>query len=141
MRFRSTKYCIVWLIFALPSVAIWSLCVLGGELDAASLLIGLFAIYCVQGLFVEALGVRIGQKGLSIPRRLLPHFPFLVLWRQWIPSNDIDRIASLRMDRIRVYRRRSGRRPEFALFNHHQQSQFLKFVKQMFPFAVIFRDS
>jgi hypothetical protein len=128
----------VWLILALLSTAIWSLC---GELDIASLLIGLFAIYCAQGLFAEVIGIKIGQEGLSIPRRLLPKFPFLVLWRQWIPSNDIDRIATLPMNRIRVYRRSPGRRPEFALFNHDQKSQFFRFVKQMFPLAVIFRDS
>jgi hypothetical protein len=118
MRFRSAKYCLVWLV--LLGIAIWNLCVLVVDLDNASLLIGLFAIYCMQGLIVEALGVSIGQEGLSAPRRLLPNFPFLVLWRQWIPSNDIDRIASLPMDRIRVYRRSSGRR-EFALFNHDQK--------------------
>jgi hypothetical protein len=141
VRFRSAIYCIVWLTFALLSIATWSLCVLvKDDLDTASLFIGLFAIYCVQCLFVEALGVKISQEGLSIPRRLLLDFPFLVLWRESIPSNDIDRIASLRMDRIRVYRRSSGR-PEFALFNHDQKSQFFRFVKQMFPLAQIFRDS
>jgi hypothetical protein len=68
LRFRSVKYCIVWLTLTLLSISIWSLCVLVGDLDAVSLLIGLFATYCIQGLFVEALGVKIGQKGLSIPR-------------------------------------------------------------------------
>ena len=134
----SAKYCLVWL--ALLGIAVWSSCVLVVYLDAASLLIGSFAIYFVQGLFVEALGVRISQEGLSAPRRVLPNFPFLVLWRQWIPSNDIDRIASLPIDRIRVYRRSSGR-SEFALFNHDQKSQFFRYVKQMFPLAQIFRDS
>jgi hypothetical protein len=140
MRFRSAKYCIEWLALALFSIVALRLCLLEPEEDAASLLIFLFVIYCVQGLFVEAIGVTIYHEGLSVPRRLLPNFPFIVLWRQWIPSNDIDRIASLGMGRIRVYRRRSGGRPEFAIFNH-DHNNFFRLVKQTFPSAVTFRDS
>ena len=138
MRLRSTAYCVAWLIFTVACIA----------LTLYFLAVGFFpflvgavdlAFYGAQGFVAELLGVRVSRRGVSFPRRLFTKFPFIVLWRRRIPAMDIERIASLSAERIRVYRRSSGR-PEYVFPNSNQRSSFIKLSRGLFPSAGIFRE-
>lgn len=139
MRLRSTNYCMAWLIFTVGCIALtlYFLAIGNSSLFSSAPLI--LALYGAQGFVAELLGVRVSRRGVSFPRRLFVKFPFLVLWRRRIPAMDIERIASLSAERIRVYRRSSGR-PEYVFPNSNQRSSFIKLSRGLFPSAGIFRE-
>ena len=140
MRIVATKYCFLWLVLgAAIGLLVLLYAIYGSSLGIFASLIIVF-IYIIQIAIVEFLGVELDPEGLSFPRRLMPTIPFIVVGRHWIAAPDIDRIASVRGHRIRVYCRSSAR-PEFTLLNSEQKSVFLQGVDHFFPSAVVFRDS
>jgi hypothetical protein len=140
MRLISTKYCLGWAILTTTAAAVvMHYQLLEHSPNMSAIMLGL-ALYGIQGLIVEALGVKVDQRGLTFPRRLLRNFPFIVLWRQCVSSKDIDRIGYLPRNTIRVFRRSSGR-PEITFSNRDQRSIFIKKSRNLYPSATIFRDS
>ncbi len=140
MRIISTRYCLGWATLTITAAAVvMHYQLLEHSPNMSAIMLGLM-LYGIQGLIVEALGVKVDQQGLTFPRRLLRNFPFSVLWRQCVSSTDIDRIGYLSSNAIRVFSRSSGR-PQITFSSRDQRSLFLKISKRMYPSATIFRDS
>jgi hypothetical protein len=91
MVVRSWKNCGFWLLFSLLPVLILLLRGIG---ESRELLIamGLLALFGLQGLISELLGVRIDAGGLSFPRRVNANLPFFAFWRRRVPAAEISRI-------------------------------------------------
>ncbi len=95
---QSLPMCAAWLI--LTSACLALLFVRTNPLESLFLL--LLIIYAMHAFVAEALGIRVSKKSISFPRRSIPGFPFLVLWRARIKCADIDQISSRPKVQVRV---------------------------------------
>ncbi len=126
MRYSHT--CAIWFIFAAISFA---LALVQGHPVVASIL-WVVTIYALQGFIAELLGVRMNRTTITIPRRLAPRLPFLVLWREQIKYSDIHKIKSRRRTKIRVLKN-SGKRIRVAFSHRANKMLFFRLMKQTDP--------
>ncbi len=91
MTTRSMPRCVMWLIFTLLILAV----AITQARSALATMFWLFALYSVQGLIAEVLGLKTDQTSLTIPRRLPLILPLLVFWREQIRWTDIADITSM----------------------------------------------
>jgi hypothetical protein len=126
--------CAAWLILTGVSVVLQSI-----RTNPLEILILLFlTIYGIQAFIAEALGVRVSKKSISFPRRLIPNFPFLVLWRMRIKCADIDQISSRPKARVRV-QKSTGERLQVNFPSREARLRFFQFVKREDPSISISR--
>jgi len=131
---RSLPMCAAWLILTGVSVVLQST-----RTNPLEILILMFlTIYGIQAFIAEALGVRVSQKSISFPRRLIPGFPFLVLWRMRIKCADIDQISSRPKARVRV-QKSTGERLQVNFSSREARLRFFQFVKRVDPSISISR--
>ena len=131
---RSLPMCAAWLILTGVSVVLQS-----ARTNPLEILILMFlTIYGIQAFIAEALGVRVSQKSISFPRRLIPGFPFLVLWRMRIKCADIDQISSRPKARVRV-QKSTGERLQVNFSSREARLRFFQFVKRVDPSISISR--
>ena len=131
---RSLPMCAAWLILMGVSVALQS--VRTHPLEIIFLLF--LTIYGLQAFLAEALGVRVSEKSISFPRRLIPNFPFLVLWRICVNCADIDQITSRPKARVRV-QKSTGERLQVNFPSREARLRFFQFVKSAAPSISISR--
>jgi len=126
--------CAAWLILTGVSVVLQS-----ARTNPLEILILMFlTIYGIQAFIAEALGVRVSEKAISFPRRLIPSFPFLVLWRMRIECADIDQISSRPKARVRV-QKSTGERVQVNFPSREARLRFFQFVKRVDPSISISR--
>ena len=77
-------------------------------------------------------------KSISFPRRLIPNFPFLVLWRISVNCADIDQISSRPKVRVRV-QKSTGERLQVSFPSREARLRFFQFVKSVDPSISISR--
>jgi hypothetical protein len=131
---RSLPMCASWLIVTGASVVLQS-----GRTNPLEVLVLLFlTIYAVQAFIAEALGVRVSKRSISFPRRLVPNFPFLVLWRMRIKCADIDQISSRPKAGVRVHKS-TGERLRVDFPSREARLRFFQFVKRVDPSISICR--
>jgi uncharacterized membrane protein len=131
---RSLPMCAAWLILTGVSVVLQSI-----RTNPLEILILLFlTVYGIQAFIAEALGVRVSKKSISFPRRLIPNFPFLVLWRMRIKCADIDQISSRPKARVRV-QKSTGERLQVNFPSREARLRFFQFVKREDPSISISR--
>lgn len=131
---RSLPMCAAWLILTGVSVALQS-----ARTNPLEILILMFlTIYGIQAFIAEALGVRVSQKSISFPRRLIPNFPFLLLWRTCIKCAEIDQISSRPKARVRV-QKNTGERLQVNFPSREARLRFFQLVKQADPWISISR--
>ena len=131
---RSLPMCAAWLIFTGVSVVLQS-----NRANPSEILVLMFlTLYGMQAFIAEALGVRVSQKSISFPRRLIPGFPFLVLWRMRIKCADIDQISSRPKARVRV-QKSTGERVQVNFPSREARLRFFQFVKRADPSITICR--
>jgi hypothetical protein len=101
MVVRSWKNCVFWLVVSLAPLAVlqWR-----GADTTRELFIGmaLVALFGLQGLVAELIGLRIRQEGLTFPRRVSPHVPFLVFWRRRVAAREISRVDTSEYGGLRL---------------------------------------
>ena len=131
---RSLPMCAAWLMIMGASFALLS--VRTNPLEIIFLLF--LTIYAIQAFIAEALGVRVSKKSISFPRRLIPGFPFLVLWRVRIKCADIDQISSRPKARVRV-QKSTGERLQVNFPSREARLRFFQFVKKVDPSISICR--
>ena len=123
---RSLPMCAGWLILTGVSVMLQSI-----RTNPLEIIVILFlTVYGIQAFIAEALGVRVSEKSISFPRRLIPNFPFLVLWRMRIDCADIDQISSRPKARVRV---------QVNFPSREARLRFFQFVKRVDPSISISR--
>jgi len=131
---RSLPMCAAWLILTGVSVMLQSI-----RTNPLEIIILLFlTVYGIQAFIAEALGVRVSEKSISFPRRLIPNFPFLVLWRMRIDCADIDQISSRPKARVRV-QKSTGERVQVNFPSREARLRFFQFVKRVDPSISISR--
>jgi hypothetical protein len=131
---RSLPMCAAWLILTGVSVVHQSI-----RTNTLEILILLFlTVYGIQAFIAEALGVRVSKKSISFPRRLIPNFPFLVLWRVHVKCADIDQISSRPKARVRV-QKSTGERLQVHFPSREARLRFFQFVKREDPSISISR--
>ena len=131
---RSLPMCAAWLILTGVSVALQS-----ARTNPLEILILMFlTIYGIQAFIAEALGVRVSQNSISFPRRLIPNFAFLVLWRTCIKCAEIDQISSRPKARVRV-QKNTGERLQVNFPSREARLRFFQFVKRADPSISISR--
>jgi hypothetical protein len=131
---RSLPMCAAWLILTGVSVVHQSI-----RTNPLEILILLFlTVYGIQAFIAEALGVRVSKKSISFPRRLIPNFPFLVLWRVRVRCADIDQISSRPKARVRV-QKSTGERLQVHFPSREARLRFFQFVKREDPSISISR--
>lgn len=131
---RSLPLCAAWLILTGVSVVLQST-----RTNPLEILILMFlTIYGIQAFIAEALGVRVSQKSISFPRRLIPNFPFLLLWRICIKCADIDQISSRPKARVRV-QKSTGERLQVNFPSREARLRFFQFVRRVDPSITISR--
>jgi hypothetical protein len=130
---RSIPMCAGWLILA--GACLGLLFVRTNPLEILFLL--LLAIYAIQAFVAEALGIRVSRKSISFPRRLVPGFPFLVLWRARIRCAEIDQISSRPKARVRV-EKISGERLGLDFPSREARLRFYQLVKRAAPYISIY---
>jgi hypothetical protein len=95
------------------------------------------AIYAMQAFIAEALGICVSKKSISFPRRLIPGFPFVVLWRARVKCAEIDRISSRPNARVRV-EKSTGERLRLDFASRRARLRFFQLVKQADPWISIY---
>jgi hypothetical protein len=100
MVIRSWKSCAFWflLILAPGLVLLWR----GDNSRELIIGMGLLALFGLQGLVAELLGIRISDAGVSFPRRLSPSLPFFVAWRRRVTPEEISRIDTAERGGLRL---------------------------------------
>jgi hypothetical protein len=126
--------CAAWLILTGVGVVLQS--VRTNPLEVLFLLF--LTAYAIQAFIAEALGVRVSTKSISFPRRLIPNFPFFVLWRMRINCADIDQISSRPNARVRV-QKSTGERLQVSFPSREARLRFFQLVKQTDPCISISR--
>jgi hypothetical protein len=126
--------CAAWLILTGVSVALQSVRTHPLEI----LILMLLTVYAMQAFIAEALGVRVSKTSISFPRRLIPNFPFLVLWRMRVKCADIDQISSRPNARVRV-QKTTGERLHMNFPSREARLRFFQFVKRVDPSITICR--
>jgi hypothetical protein len=126
--------CAAWLILTGVSVVLQSIRTNPLEI----LILMLLTVYAIQAFIAEALGVRVSKKSISFPRRLIPGFPFLVLWRMRVKCADIDQISSRPKARVRV-QKSTGERLQVNFPSREARLRFFQLVKQADPWISICR--
>jgi hypothetical protein len=135
MTIRSTPRCVIWLIFT--SVILAIAIAITQARSASAPMFWLFALYGVQGLIAETLGVKTDQTSLTIPRRL--SLILLVFWRERISWMDIVDITSIpETQRIKL-RKVSGGDMQLTFPNRDKKLRFLEIANQMGPSISIYR--
>lgn len=109
---RSAPIWLLWLAFAALAAAAALFHFLSTTYAA------LLAIYPLQSLVAERLGVRIDSDGVVAPRRIFNSLPLLTLWRERIPVPEISYLLSLRP---------SWAGERVILVTHAQQAKLLLF--------------
>jgi len=131
---RSLPMCAAWLILTGVSVVLQSI-----RTNPLEIIILMFlTVYAIQAFIAEALGVRVSKKSISFPRRLIPNFPFLVLWRMRVKCADIDQISSRPKARVRV-QKSTGERLQVNFPSREARLRFFQFVKRVDPSISISR--
>ena len=131
---RSLPMCAAWLIFTGVSVVLQS-----NRANPSEILVLMFlTLYGLQAFIAEALGVRVSEKSISFPRRFIPGFPFLVLWRMRIKCADIDQISSRPKAGVRV-QKSTGERLRVNFPSREARMRFFQFVKRVDPSITICR--
>ena len=131
---RSLPMCAAWLILIGVSFVLQSI-----RTNPLEIIILLFlTVYGIQAFIAEALGVRVSEKSISFPRRLIPGFPFLVLWRMRVKCADIDQISSRPKARVRV-QKSTGERLQVNFPSREARLRFFQFVKRVDPSISISR--
>ena len=130
---RSLPLCAAWLIFL--SVGLGLLSIRTNPLEV--LFLFLLTIYGAQAFIAEALGVRVSKKSISFPRRPIPGFPLLVLWRVRIKCLDIDQITSGPRVRARL-EKTTGERLRVDFPSREARLRFYRLVKQADPWISIY---
>jgi hypothetical protein len=87
-------------------------------------------LYGIQAFVAEALGVRVSRKSISFPWRIIPNFPFLVLWRMCVNTAEIEQITSRPKARVRVHKS-TGERLQVSFPSREARLRFLQFVKNV----------
>jgi hypothetical protein len=113
MTARSIPHCIIWLSFTFLIFAI----AITQARSALAMMFWVVALYGVQGLLAEVLGLKTDQTSLTIPRRLLPILPLFVFWRERIRWTDIAEITSMSGAQRIQLRKRSGGRVQLTFRN------------------------
>ena len=131
---RSLPMCAAWLVLTGVCVALQSVRTNPMEI----LVLMLLALYGMQAFIAEALGVCVSPRSISFPRRLIPGFPFLVLWRMRVKCADIDWISSRPKARVRV-QKRTGERLQVNFPSREARLRFFQFVKRVDPSISISR--
>lgn len=129
----SLPMCAAWLILTGACLALLS--VRTNPLESLFLL--LLIIYEMQAFAAEALGVRVSKKSISFPRRPIPGFPFLVLWRARIKCADINQISSRPKVRVRM-EKSTGERLRLDFPSRQARLRFFQLVKRENPWISIY---
>ena len=89
--FRNSRWCYFWAGLAFAGVL--GAVLLGDR--PLHYLPAILALYALQALFAEYLGVTVSAAGVAAPRRLSFLPPQLVMWRIHSSLTDIDNVTSL----------------------------------------------
>ena len=135
MMARFIPRCIIWLSFTFLILAI----AIMQARSASAMMFWLVALYGVQGLIAEVLGLRTNQTSVTVPRRLPPILPLLVFWREQIRWTDIVDITSMpKTQRINL-RKHSGGHVQLTFPYRDQKLRFFEIAKQIQPSISIYR--
>jgi len=104
-------------------------------------LVLLAALYALQGLIAECLGVRVDEESISLPRRLSTILP-LVFWRRRLPITELREIVS--MPRLigveRVTLGMNFGPQALAVFpSRAKRLQFFRLIERLRPMVNIYR--
>ncbi len=130
---QSLPMCAAWLI--LTSACLALLFVRTSPLESLFLL--LLIIYAMQAFLAEALGIRVRKKSISFPRRSIPGFPFVVLWRARIECADINQVSSRPKARARM-EKSTGERLRMDFPSREARLRFFRLVKRANPWISIY---
>lgn len=89
--FRSPPRYLAWMMVSITTLII----AVTRELSVLTLLFILMAFYCIQSFITEFIGVRVDERGIALPNRLLPKNPWIVFWRKRFKWGEIERVCSL----------------------------------------------
>jgi hypothetical protein len=96
--FRAPTRYITWLISSVAALIV----ALTKELSVMTILVMLFAFYCIESFITEILGISVDETGITVPNRLLPKNPWIVFWRKRFKWREIDRVCSLADRRVQL---------------------------------------
>jgi hypothetical protein len=95
------------------------------------MLLALSIAYAVQGFLAELIGVKIDSSGISFPNRLLPRFPYLVLFRRKFHKGSFDRVDFIDKRKIIVH---PGRKQIILpMLKKSEETRFLRVLRITFP--------
>jgi hypothetical protein len=90
-RFRSRPRYLTWVISSIVALIIAAT----NEISIFTILFMLLAFYCIESFITEVFGVSVDETGITVPNRLLPKNPWIVLWRKRFKWREIERVSSL----------------------------------------------
>ncbi len=134
-RFRSARRCLAWLVLVLISLVI----LLVRNMSIETVLILLFTLFALESLATEALGVSVDWDGITIPRKILPQIPWMVLWRQRLFWEEIERVNSLSDHEVRLIT--ASARTDTSFRDREEKLEFFRAVKHFNPSIRIQRGS
>ena len=76
--------------------------VMNEELSIFTIFPPMFLLFALQSLIAEALGVRLGENGISIPMHLVRNQPWLIFWRKTLRWDELERINSISGSKVRL---------------------------------------
>jgi hypothetical protein len=126
LRARSWMACGGW-------IAILTALLISAALSAETeiqILIALSSAYAIQGCLAELIGVKIDSSGISFPNRVLPTFPYLVLFRRKLRKGSFDRIDFIDKQRIIIY---PERRQIIVPTTKKSEDSFVTILRKTFP--------
>jgi hypothetical protein len=126
LSYRSWIVCSGWIVIL---VALLILIMIFSESEVRTLL-ALSLVYGAQGCFAELIGVKIDSSGISFPNRVLPRFPYLILFRRKLLAGSFDRIDVVNKRVLMIY----PARDEICIpTKTSDKSLFVRYLRNTFP--------
>jgi len=129
---QSWRRCGIWLLLSGICIKISAYY---AQIEApwiSSIAVWFVALYSFQALIAELVGVKVGESGISFPRRIFPTFG-LTFGRAKIPAPFISRIDVLGNSIILI-----NGTLKIALANRDQQRRIEKYIKIAYPWVDLF---
>lgn len=87
--------------------------------------------YAVQGCLAELIGVKIDSSGISFPNRVLPRFPYLILFRRKLRKGSFDRVDFIDKQKMIIH---PGRKQIFLpTTKKSEEARFARVLRNTFP--------
>ncbi len=135
--FRNSRWCYFWAGLAFAGVL--GAVLLGDR--PLHYLPAILALYALQALFAEYLGVTVSAAGVAAPRRLSFLPPQLVMWRIHSSLTDIDNVTSLAKGNDGVVILRLTHAPQIRLLFNNRESKlwFFEALRRVRSDVAIYR--